>query len=742
LKLINHRKMKKILILIIGVLFLWNVALAQAPTLNFRINNPRIEQITSGTLKSFLCFDVEVCASTGGTYFDGIQTVLTFNTSGLDASNALNRKIIKGPLATGDDGAGTFFYNISQNWVPATSRLFVGIASDPAWANLPGNSGVFNEVTTSYQTLVTIKISITNKSLIANLVFVPGSMNGTSTYRDFSGVPQLYANPNSYGSHDLANAYLGRIFSSGSGWSQAGNTVAGTGWTNWATSENTTVWDGNGHITNANSLVTGLYVDPSAILTIDPAQSLTASGASYFSDNHSLVLASTLAGTGSFIDNGTITYGASGSADVQTYIKNSASPGSYYAHLVGPTIDDPATGFSGVYLQAFDLPGNTYAYEYLEPSNTWSNISLLTDPVPSTKGILLSTVVPTDNTMTMTGQLITGAVASAALQNGGTNNLDLLSNPYPSSLDFNGFYTTNSSKITNKYYLWNPTGGAGTGNYVWYIISGGGTLPQYIQVGQGFFVETTSNTSANYNNTMRVHSTVPFLKDDYAYQLRLNLEGNGFSDAAFIYFKEEGTWGYDELHDVNKWWSMLPEATELWAVGDDGSMLSMNSIPPLGSNMVSVPMGFKCGADASYKITAENVGSFDAGTQIFLEDKVTGGAWHDLVANPVYEFSATPAGESSRFVVHFFGPTGINDPVALKNIQIYGYGHDAYIVNRGTETVEDYFAYDMMGREIQRGTLPNNSVNIVTIGDASAYYVVKVITKEGHIYTDKVYINK
>jgi len=48
----------------------------------------------------------------------------------------------------------------------------------------------------------------------------------------------------------------------------------------------------------------------------------------------------------------------------------------------------------------------------------------------------------------------------------------------------------------------------------------------------------------------------------------------------------------------------------------------------------------------------------------------------------------------------------------------------------------------MMGRELHRGTLPNSTVNKVTISDISAYYIVKVFTKEGRIYTDKVYINK
>jgi len=111
------------------------------------------------------------------------------------------------------------------------------------------------------------------------------------------------------------------------------------------------------------------------------------------------------------------------------------------------------------------------------------------------------------------------------------------------------------------------------------------------------------------------------------------------------------------------------------------------------------------------------------------------------VANPVYTFTATP-GTDQRFVVHFFGPTGINDPVVNGNIRIYGYGQDAYIVNRGNETIEEYVAYDLMGRELHRGTLPSSTVNKVTVGNVSAYYIIKVITREGNVYAEKVYIRK
>jgi hypothetical protein len=484
-------------------------------------------------------------------------------------------------------------------------------------------------------------------------------------------------------------------------------------------------------------------VRAAGVMIINPYSKVTASGSTTISSPAQFQIKANASSVGSFIDNGTIVYNTGGSASVQTYIKNSAAPGSFYAHLVGPTVNDPAfqtaMGYTGVYLSAFDLVTlGTYAYEYLEPTNAWGNIAANTTPVKTAKGIMLSTVDALDHTMTMTGRLITGAVSSANLQHSGTNNLDLLSNPYPSSLDFSLFYTANSANISNKYQVYNPA----TGTYLFFITTGGGTLTKNIQAGQGFFVETLNSVPATFANSMRLHSTAALLKDEYPYQLRLNLTGNGFTDATFIQFNEEGTWDYDEMYDVYKWYSMVPEASEFWSIGNNNTLLSMNTLPVLGEGMVNVQVDFKCGADGVYQISAENIGSFASGTEIFLEDLQAEGAWINLVTNPVYEFFATPSGMQNRFIVHFFGPTGIEDPASASAVKIYGYGQEAYIVNRGNETIKNYIAYDMMGRELHSGTLPNNSVNRVWVSNVSGSYIMKVSTKEGRIYTDKVYITK
>jgi hypothetical protein len=223
--------------------------------------------------------------------------------------------------------------------------------------------------------------------------------------------------------------------------------------------------------------------------------------------------------------------------------------------------------------------------------------------------------------------------------------------------------------------------------------------------------------------------------------LTLEAAGNTFKDFSHIHFMEGATYNYDELYDASKWASVFPEATEISTLSNDLQELCMNSNPVLGTAMVSVPMTFKCGAEGTYTITASGIGTFDAGTEIYLEDVQTGGEWINLVANQVYEFTATPSDDQNRFIVHFFGPTGI-DELDNSLVNIYGWEQDAYIVNRGNETIKEYVVYDLMGRELHRGTLPNSTVNKVTIGNVSAYYIVKVITKEGTVYSDKVYINK
>jgi len=540
----------------------------------------------------------------------------------------------------------------------------------------------------------------------------------------------------------------------------------------------------NGSLTEWDATVGSLDIQVGADLTIESGGSLTNTGNTTISQPQGLIIGADASGSGSYIDNGTITYVGSGSAKVQTFIANSATPGNFHIHQIGPTVINPAFGSSypsqtGVFLSEFELAlDQTYAYMYNEPLNNWLNIYQDTEPVPTACGIIFSDISGAPTTHDMVGELATddggmtswittpsaastlGQWALTYTPAGGQGNFHA-SNPYPSGLDLKTFWNTYSATMLGTTMrIWDEP----SGNYaamtfdnappppvnVWvYTLALNGT-GGLINPGQGFFFEALSSYTGTWGDqawffsTMRAHYHGPFIKgteESGTNRLRLTASNDFYKDELVVYFAEGSSFGMD-MYDAEKWASMYEDALEISSLSTDMAELTINSMPEL-DEMMSIPVNFEPGLTGDFAFTFSELDSFDPGIEIYLEDIQVGGDWINVISNPVYEFSGNIDDNQERFVLHFFNTTGIDNPEAeINNVQIYAWGHDAYIVNKGKETVREYVAYDMMGRELHRGTLPNSTVNKVTISDISAYYIVKVFTKEGRIYTDKVYINK
>ncbi len=483
-------------------------------------------------------------------------------------------------------------------------------------------------------------------------------------------------------------------------------------------------------------------------VTIIPNSQLTVSGSTYIDGAAGLIVQADTTGVGSLLDNGTISYGTSGTAKVQTYLYNAAGSGSFYIHLVGPTVDEEnytGTG-TGAFLQAFDVsPGNTYAYGWDESIDTnggvrpWVNLTSYTYEVHTADGIALSTTDATTYTLNMTGALMTGPVSSPALTyttpNG--NHLELISNPYPSAVDFDALATANNTVINNKNWLWDPS----TGSYL--ARAGGAGGQQYIQVGQAFLVQTFAAGTFDFTNTERVHSNEPF-RSDLPNMLTVKASGGdyNFSDEIIIRFDEGATNGYDEAIEARKLESMYDDATSIRSIASDATELSINVLPyeSLSRDLVSVPVKFKCGYDDEYTLDFSGLETFDNGTEVWLEDLKEGGDWVSINENPEYTFTASPDDDQNRFIIHFFGVTGVDQNVALDPVQIYGYGQYVYVVNIGDEPIENVFIYNMSGSQVVSTQVPDQKVNKIWVDNKLAYYIVRVVTDE-RVYTKKVLIS-
>jgi hypothetical protein len=171
-------------------------------------------------------------------------------------------------------------------------------------------------------------------------------------------------------------------------------------------------------------------------------------------------------------------------------------------------------------------------------------------------------------------------------------------------------------------------------------------------------------------------------------------------------------------------------------------------LPPelLYAGETTVPVHFECGEEAEYTFTFKGISSFEDDAEIWLEDKQQGDiipGWTYIEEDGFqYTFTAAPDDAKDRFNIHFFGPTSTpedNINPGDGNMKIYASGMYAYIMNNTKETIRQVSIYNLMGKNVYTGTLPEQTLNKLFVSDRTGYYVVRVNTDE-NTYTQKVLI--
>jgi hypothetical protein len=489
------------------------------------------------------------------------------------------------------------------------------------------------------------------------------------------------------------------------------------------------------------SVADGLVIPPSTYVTVGGDMSLDVRKAI-------TVQTSTSSGTprGSLIFEGDTVYRSNkGSIEVQSYITGSAGT-NYYMHFVGAPVEDTTTGWvKKVRLQQFDMTHlDTYAFEWDATVDTtsgqpWVNVYPYWYPVPAADGLTLSNYVAGTDTIIMEGYPIAGDV-SYTIRHYNNNHLELISNPFPSAIDFDDFADDNSTYIQDKYWIYS----ASSGNYVARSNGSGGS--QYIQYGQGFFVETKANGNISFTDDYKAHNTVTF-RETNPNELSMHVRGGsiGFEDDLYIRFLEEGASGGIDDFDAKKWNSVSAGATMIRSIAAGGAELAINMMPieDLYTN-TTVPVYFECGEEAEYTFTFEGTDSFEDDSEIWLEDLQAGTDWMLLSDNDFsYTFTASPGEERYRFNIHFFGPTSVSDPFTDEDgrILIYSAGNDAYVVNNSKETIKNVTVYNMLGHQILSREVPVQVTTKFRVPGQTGYYVVRVLTDK-QVHTGKILILK
>ncbi|MBM3404868.1 MAG: T9SS type A sorting domain-containing protein [Bacteroidetes bacterium] len=725
--------MKKIILTGFLFLLLGNVLFSQSQ-LSWRVVNPRIIRI-SGTDR--LEFEIQVKSNIAGYFGYAMQANFYYNSSALGTTITAVRAGVSAYKNVVDDFAyqapnANYNSNKINVYVPADHYPY-----DPENELL---SEWYCEISTEWQTFVILQCQVLDNTLESGIYFHQSTMNPQQFYQDPNSANQLlFTNPSLYDeTKSLRYTYLGRIYSDSKGWSQVGGSTNGVQYLNWTTARNTSVWDGNGHVQHADGKAINLRIHPyGGTLTVDPDMGLSCSGTTEINGIGSFIIQSTSTGSGAFIDNGTITYLNSGSVRVERYFTDPEV--GLYNHLVSAPMQN-ATLAS---FRMWSNPNHSFAYTWNEPNNEWDNPYVPSTPVPVLQGLSVGNdVMSGDKTCLFSGSLYTGAQTRNVTKSdiGSNPNYNLVGNPYPSPIDWDASSGWQDAGVSTSIWIWNPS----VSQFGVYVRGNGGIgtngVSNIIPLGQGFYVQATQNNYAfGMNNAVRKIDTKDFLKETPANILKIRVDGSQFGDESLVLFKPDASTGFDPDYDGYKFDSWYSESPDMCTRGTDGTRLSINTYPP-STDHVTIPLDFHPKSDENFTITASLLESFSNETTIYIED-LKDNVWQQLKGengNPVYAFSAVVGDVPGRFLIHFYGPTAIND-LTSNSINIYSYGKFAYIMNPTEENIQRVEVYDMRGNLVMTTKVARSTLSKFAINHPSAYYLIKVITDKG-IASEKVYI--
>lgn len=368
-----------------------------------------------------------------------------------------------------------------------------------------------------------------------------------------------------------------------------------------------------------------------------------------------------------------------------------------------------------------------WAYLYNEPTGNWMN-QLYSDPMLVGTGY--SVLMNTPQTAMFEGQLNNNTVSmilSAMNTSGDADRVgwNLLGNPFTSAILWD--QVIRGTSVDGAVYVWNGF------NYISYAGGPGGLVGGIIPAHNGFFTKTLIHGDfVTIPLGARVHSNIPFYKESFTNLLSMRVDGNTYFDEAFIHFNESATAGFDSQYDAYKLMG-IDQAPQLYSM-ISGDILNINALSMEGNEVVN--LGFKCGIEGSYTVTASGMESFSSTTPILLEDLKLN-TIQDLRLNPVYNFNYTTNDNENRFKLHFKNATGIYNP-ELNGIAVYSFDHTVVINNTTTLTGEVQI-FDLTGRELRDANMKSSTTTRIPMQAAIGTYIVKVTTAQGSV-NQKVFI--
>jgi len=516
----------------------------------------------------------------------------------------------------------------------------------------------------------------------------------------------------------------------------------GTTSTDWNTASN---WTPASVPTSTNNVIipTGTVTPTVSTLTIGTGQTLAVNA------NANLTV------TGVLTNNGTITL-SSGATLVQGASSTVAGSGTWNVNqaTVGSGITSSVTG-RFYYMGSPVAAGTTNALNPSAANRVWSYSEAtqgFTEIIGNSTGLSVGqgygTIFGGNQTVNFTGGAINnGAINVSGLTKTGTSSAsgyNLVSNPYPSYLDWDAITKTNiepsiwfqtKDALGNKVFdVFSLTTGLGISN-------SGSLVNQYIAPMQGFWTLVSSGTgSLAMTNSMRSHQpTSSGLKTqatDFPIFVRLNLKSGQRNDQTVIFFDENAADTKDAF-DSEK--MAVNGASQLYSVIEN-TKVAINGLNYTSGTAYSVPLTAVFNSDNEFSIEGAEVHVVSG--MVYLEDKLMQTMSH-LSNNTAYTFTAAAGLVEDRFVLHFQPSNALSiDELTKDKITITAdvSGNVSVVLNNMLIPNGVISVIDFAGRVLSTCAITQTSTKL-KVEEAAGIYFVRV-SNQNNIKTERIIISK
>ena len=364
-------------------------------------------------------------------------------------------------------------------------------------------------------------------------------------------------------------------------------------------------------------------------------------------------------------------------------------------------------------------------YDDSQAATKWSYFSTSsTDALVAGQGY--SAKLSAAGNISFTGTINSSDV-SVGVVLGGTNNYNLIGNPFTSYLNTVDFLNDNTNDLMTKdIWVWNQT----TNNYdVRNLLTTIVLAPT-----QGFFVRANKATNLTIAESYQVATGDAFQKTSKT-EIKLSMTDGSNNRFAKIYYLDNATTGFDNGYDGETFGGVSNSVdvfTHLVA-NSVGKKYQVQSLPNSDFENMIIPVGIKATAGKEITFTADAMNLQD-GLKVFLEDKVTNTITRLDEANATYKVTLADALDGiGRFYLHTKTSSVLStETIALDNVSVYSVDASTLRVAGLSEGKANVKIYSILGKQVFETSFNATGVKDMQLPKlASGIYVVQLATEKG-----------